>query len=99
MVKKDKKQKVSTSFKYQGKDYKFSITSNCAVYLEDEFGMSFINVISRLGKSPSISTMRHLVKAALMGDHPDITVEECGEIMDHLGWNVRLEISRLFKKF
>ncbi|MEW7009489.1 hypothetical protein [Lentilitoribacter sp. EG35] len=75
------KEKGEKSFKALGKDWVLVYTTNSLCEMEDKSGKG----APELFNDGKITSMRYLLWGALVERHEDITLRECGNIIDELG--------------
>ncbi|HEY8414809.1 MAG TPA: GTA-gp10 family protein [Thermaerobacter sp.] len=67
--------------------YILRYTTNALVRLEEEFGKSVI----QMAENASIKEARALVWAGLLHSHPNLTMEQAGDIMDEAGFTEAIQ--------
>lgn len=82
--------KVSEQPKFDGPDgesYGVALTVNSLCSLEEQFGGKSITTVGEDIASGRAGArgVRALFQAALLEDHPDVTPQEAGRLVDHLG--------------
>lgn len=74
-------EKGEVSFTAKGQRYTLALTLNVMVELEDLFGLTFDEVIVKVGRG-SAKHIRGLLWATMQRYHKGITQEEVGELID-----------------
>lgn len=76
-----------TKFKAGEKDYTLSFSINSLCELEDLLGESVNTVAAQISNPAAVrmKTVRALIWAALQDNHPDVTLEQAGDITSEAG--------------
>lgn len=68
--------------KIKNEDYKLKYTMNSLVIMEQESGRSFMEVLG--GGNLTFADLRRLAYYGFFAEHPDMAIEEAGDILDGL---------------
>lgn len=68
--------------KIKNEDYKLKYTINSLVKMEEETGRSFMEVLS--SGNLDFAALRRLVFYGFVAEHPEMKIEEAGDIIDGL---------------
>lgn len=83
--------KGELAFEAGGKTYTLRFSTNAICELEDKLDRSFLSISGDLAKAVTepdkvrFGTVRAIMWAGLRDHHPNLTVEEAGEIMTQVG--------------
>lgn len=79
--------KGEVAFEAAGKTYTLSYSVNALCALEEAAGEGVTQIAARMGDPQGLrlAMVRSLFWAGLRDHHPEVTVEECGRLMDGVG--------------
>lgn len=63
----------------------FSVNALCLLEAEQPDRMEIQQLLDPKGEGPKMATVRAALWAALQDHHPDVSVEDAGRLIDHLG--------------
>ena len=78
--------KGEASFSVGTERYTLRFSMNVLCSLEEELGRPLTDFVLEWGQGKvSISVVRQMIRAALVPNHPDISLEKAGDLMDEAG--------------
>ncbi len=79
-------------FKVGAKEYKIRFSLNVLCSLEEELGRPLTDLVLEWSQEKvSLSDVRKMIRAALTPNHPEITLEGAGDLMEEAGLETVLE--------
>ncbi|MDO5895123.1 hypothetical protein [Agrobacterium sp. Azo12] len=79
--------KGEVGFTALGKDWTMKLGNGAVRHVENETGKTFPQIGRELSgdDTASISLLTEVFRASLIRHHPDVTIEDCDDILDEIG--------------